>query len=285
MESHSEKQLLILKHMGIDVWKLRGSVVASPEKEGSSNRKIPRQNSENTSIEIPKKAEFHSVDMLDEPSSPEKKLVFSANTAADTRIAIAAGQSQDESVDTTTTPGPTDSTSIKAGQPNQPNQSDEVESETQTPIVERNPIDVICNPDAEWCFVCSSSGERPENEKTLFNAIAFALGLTQSDYSSMWLSGEEDLTDCSDLQSEVRESLASLLEQASPKKVVIFGEQPAQQLIGTDKPLNVLRQEEYRYQGGDSQLVITFGLSHLLSNPLDKSLVWEDLHKASASSA
>jgi DNA polymerase len=58
-----------------------------------------------------------------------------------------------------------------------------------------------------------------------------------------------------------------------PKRLILFGEGPAQALLG--KPLLAARGHVHKVEG--VRAVATFHPRHLIKRPLDKSLVWKDL--------
>ena len=60
---------------------------------------------------------------------------------------------------------------------------------------------------------------------------------------------------------------------AKPKRVLLFGEGPAQALLG--KPLLQARGHVHKIEG--VRTIVTFSARHLIKRPLDKSLAWRDL--------
>ena len=74
-----------------------------------------------------------------------------------------------------------------------------------------------------------------------------------------------------------REACAEIARQhirlAKPKRVLLFGEGPAQALLG--KPLLQARGHVHKIEG--VRTIVTFSARHLIKRPLDKSLAWRDL--------
>ena len=279
MESHSEKQLLLLKRMGIDVWKQRRPRHEGLEKTPASGRIDDRKNPDgsespdlapiSTVISAPRSVDNEQADSNAEPGIAHPSTTFVLKEA-----------SPEGYVAETTQPEPVSSPAVVTeSAEKEARKHGERKSENLSSSNSSRELEVHCQPNADWCFVTAAVGDSPGEEKKLFEAIVFALGLESSDYSLLWIGDEKYLDSQSNPQSAVKESLTSLLEQSRPKIIVIFGGQPARHLIGTDKPISILREEVYRYQGGKSQLVVTFGLSHMLANPSDKALVWSDLQK------
>ncbi len=63
------------------------------------------------------------------------------------------------------------------------------------------------------------------------------------------------------------------IQLAKPKRLLLFGEGPAQALLG--KPLPMARGHVLKIEG--VRAVVTFHPRHLINRPLDKSLAWKDL--------
>lgn len=263
MGSHSNKQLVILKTMGVEVWKLRHSseVVELPDSEytvtvSSPSENIPNQvvTSSSKQPNFPATAEPAEID-----SNPDVAFVERKNLASQSEEIA----NPDQGVTSSTT--------------------NVVQSNSGTEVG-RKVVDwhtsVSRQSGAKWCFVCAMSNENTAAEKKLFDAIAFALELVPSDYHVIQSFPMTEEISESTVVSGIKECLPSVIEEEQPSHVVIFGEELAQFLIETDKPIDVLRSESYRYQGGKSSLYITFGLDHLLTHPSDKLFAWQDLVKA-----
>jgi DNA polymerase len=63
------------------------------------------------------------------------------------------------------------------------------------------------------------------------------------------------------------------IQLATPKRLLLLGEGPAQALLG--KPLPQARGHIHKIEG--VRAVVTFHPRHLINRPLDKSLAWKDL--------
>jgi len=79
------------------------------------------------------------------------------------------------------------------------------------------------------------------------------------------------------MTAQDREACAEIARQhirlAKPKRVLLFGEGPAQALLG--KPLLQARGHVHKIEG--VRTIVTFSARHLIKRPLDKSLAWKDL--------
>ena len=248
MTSHTKKQAIILKTMGVDVWKLRrpseSLETAEPENALTSSQ---------SGIDLPNPVVRVPTDQISVSGSH----VLDANA----NVADVAGSGTFE-----------------------PNLNLNSGDQSVPEIIDWRAL-VNCQAGAKWCFVCAHSKEDFSTETKLFDAIAFALGLSESDYHviqafAMLEEGSESGAMCG-----IKKGLSSLIEEESPSRIVVFGEGLAQFLIDTDKPLDILRSENYRYQGGKSSLVVTYDLNHLLAQPFDKLFVWQDLVKAKNTSS
>ncbi len=255
MNSHSEKQTAILKTMGVEVWKLRHPTNVL-EVTASS-----RQRSE---------AVTSNVDVSDQSA------VFSVATH-NTTTAIKEQTSNFENEE-----------AVK-------HNHDSFDAAVQSPKsdVEKSNFDANAGTEAvdwlatvsrrtgaKWCFVYALSDDHAIAETNLFEAIRFALGLSQSDCHVIEAIAVSQACSEADAERGIKNSLSALIEEERPANIMVLGEELAQFLIETDKPLDVLRSESYRYQGGASGLYVTYGLKHLLAHPLDKRFVWQDLVKA-----
>lgn len=72
-----------------------------------------------------------------------------------------------------------------------------------------------------------------------------------------------------------RATIRALLENQSPKVMIIFGEHLAQTIL---PQADVLSEELHTFE--NIPCVATFNLAHLLLNPLDKGLAWRNLCQA-----
>jgi uracil-DNA glycosylase family 4 len=79
------------------------------------------------------------------------------------------------------------------------------------------------------------------------------------------------------MSSAEREACAEIarrhIQLAQPKRLLLFGDGPAQALLG--KPLPLARGHVHKIEG--VRAVVTFHPRHLINRPLDKSLAWKDL--------
>lgn len=73
-------------------------------------------------------------------------------------------------------------------------------------------------------------------------------------------------------------TLAELLENKTPKVLIVFGEALAQTLLLNATPISVL--EENSHALNNIPCIVTFSLAHLLEHPLDKGVAWQRLCQA-----
>jgi uracil-DNA glycosylase len=136
------------------------------------------------------------------------------------------------------------------------------ESALEEPAIE-NPssaaviqYEITMSQDKQWAFVCESDMavglDTGTPQITLFNNILQALSIEKP--SKMQAVGVVDV-------------------QAN--MIVAMGESVAQVLLNTQEPLENLRGKLHPI--GNTQLLATCDLMHLLNNPLEKAQVWHDL--------
>ena len=140
-------------------------------------------------------------------------------------------------------------------------------------------VEVSICPDASWLFVCEWSSDN-RAESRLYDAILFALDLTREQVSSLFAVPTE--ADSGSPEAPSR-ALKTALESMDSQIIVVLGESLAQSLLGTEKPVELLRGEVCRFQSFDNGLVISYGLSRLLRDPEKKALLWHDLQRAGSS--
>ncbi len=116
--------------------------------------------------------------------------------------------------------------------------------------------EITISQDKQWAFICKISmpaGRMDTGlQSTLFNNILHALSIEKP--------SKMQVASIADVQARV---------------IIAMGESVAQALLNTQEPLENLRGKLHAI--GHMQLVATCDLAHLLSNPLDKAKVWQDL--------
>lgn len=145
------------------------------------------------------------------------------------------------------------------------------------------------NLDAEWLII----GESPElNEPhqsqpytadsgILIDQMLKSVGLEnpRTDAHIINVIKHSFVSNSSD-SSELNKMLTTLIEQVSPKVVVIVGQLSAQNLLQTKEPLARLRSKPHQIPVINIPAIVTYYPTYLLSKPLDKRKTWEDLKLA-----
>jgi len=80
--------------------------------------------------------------------------------------------------------------------------------------------------------------------------------------------------------AQLNQILIGKIQQIKPKIVLVVGQIAAQNLLKTKEPLIRLRAKQQTLPDTRIPLVVTYYPSYLLSKPLDKRKVWEDLKLA-----
>lgn len=143
----------------------------------------------------------------------------------------------------------------------QPPQPDSVQIQQSTASV--MPMDnvVKASPKAYWMFF---GGELKGDAEQLFQNIVRALGLSRDEW--VWKSPND------------APSKKSLPEVHVPIVALAFGASAAQTITGERDPLPQLRETILAlHSEEDIPVVATFDLNQLVSKPVDKALLWQDL--------
>lgn len=109
--------------------------------------------------------------------------------------------------------------------------------------------------------------------RRLLDAILFCLQLSTEDLHLVNLCH----TTASKPLPGLSDSLKTLMDGHQPAVIVLMGQQGAQSLLATDKPLSALRQQQYKLGGDHCILKITHSLNDLLQHPERKAEVWRDV--------
>lgn len=141
------------------------------------------------------------------------------------------------------------------------------ESACEKPAIEKSSsvteiqYEITMSEDKHWAFVCEVGipADRMDidSQDTLFKNILRALSIEKH--------SRIQVTNLADVQVRI---------------IIAMGESVAQALLNTQQPLETLRGKLHLL--GPTQLLVTYGLTHLLNNPLDKAKVWQDLCLASS---
>jgi DNA polymerase III psi subunit len=111
-------------------------------------------------------------------------------------------------------------------------------------------VEIYQSEDSTWVFVCSASRIDTSSQSMLLNNIFAALQIKPKKYDG----------DLAAIQSKV---------------IVAMGESVAQILLNTQDSLENLRGKLHML--GNSKLIASNDLAHLLANPQDKAKLWQDL--------
>lgn len=77
-----------------------------------------------------------------------------------------------------------------------------------------------------------------------------------------------------------RPYLRRQIELISPRVIVALGAIAAQNLLQNDTPIGRMRGGQYRYEGSEIPVVVTYHPAYLLRSPRQKRKVWQDLQMA-----
>ena len=83
-----------------------------------------------------------------------------------------------------------------------------------------------------------------------------------------------------DSVAELNQLLTKKILEIKPKVILVVGQLSAQNLLQSKEPLARLRAKALKHPGTDTDMVVTYYPSYLLSKPMDKRKAWEDLKLA-----
>lgn len=75
------------------------------------------------------------------------------------------------------------------------------------------------------------------------------------------------------------EAVEETLQSVRPAFILCMGDAAARQLLLSDQPFHILRNQVYQYGADLTPLVVTYHPEHLLLNPADKRGAWADLQR------
>lgn len=81
---------------------------------------------------------------------------------------------------------------------------------------------------------------------------------------------------------ELNKILSGKIAEIKPKMILVVGQLSAQNLLQSKEPLARLRAKPQKHAETDTDIVVTYYPSYLLSKPSDKRKAWEDLKLAMA---
>ncbi len=79
---------------------------------------------------------------------------------------------------------------------------------------------------------------------------------------------------------ELNQILSNKILEIKPKIVLVVGQLSAQNLLQSKEPLARLRAKAQKHPQSDTNIVVTYYPSYLLSKPMDKRKAWDDLKLA-----
>lgn len=112
---------------------------------------------------------------------------------------------------------------------------------------------LIVSGDTQWAFILAP--QQSKEAEALFQNMLKAISINVS--------------------QDIVGAQASLLNQYTPKVIVVMGEVEAQQLLNDQQTLEQLRGKTHAYE--NVSVITTYTASHLLQHWQDKAKAWEDL--------
>jgi len=79
---------------------------------------------------------------------------------------------------------------------------------------------------------------------------------------------------------ELNQILSQKIKEIKPKMILIVGQLSAQNVLQSKEPLARLRGKAHKHPETDTNIVVTYYPTHLLSKPSDKRKAWDDLKLA-----
>ena len=274
MNRHSERQLEILRKIGVDVWKFREDVAEVDEVakgDASANTAITAETAE--VAESAKIAEPETpADSLGSEAHDYVERATESSPASVAESVAAFAQSVDESL-------------IPIEQ--------EVSACRKCGLHQSRTHTVFgCgSPDANWLFIGEAPGQNEDLQGEpfvgragkLLDKIIAALGMEREQVfiANVLKCRPPDNRD--PLPGEIEQCEPYLHRQLAvikPKVIVALGRISAQALLKTNEPLSKLRGSVHRYGPDNIPLVVTYHPAYLLRSPGQKAKVWEDLWQA-----
>lgn len=148
-------------------------------------------------------------------------------------------------------------------------------SEPEKPAISQNiaPIQyqITVSQDKHWAFICMPA------DRTVINLDAASPACTALTESSGKLLN--NILQALHIEKSTKTQVESVAD-IHAKIIVAMGESVVKALLNTQQSLDNMRGELHPI--GDSKLIATYDLAHLLDKPLDKAKVWQDLCLARA---
>ena len=149
------------------------------------------------------------------------------------------------------------------------------------------------NPDADWLFVGEAPGQHEDLQGQpfvgragkLLDMMIAALGMEREE---VFIANVLKCRPPGNRDPQPREIeqcepyLHRQLARIRPKVIVALGRISAQALLKTDEPLGKLRGRVHQYGADNIPLVATYHPAYLLRSPEQKAKAWEDLWRARA---
>ena len=279
MSNHAERQLEILRKIGVEVWQFRGVETGAavepepeprPEPQALAGRDVAAPAAQST----------------DAPAAEQRPAQQSAQTPpppvvggdADESIDAPAAQSTNAPADESLAPIEREVSACRKCELHQ--------SRTHT-------VFGCGNPDADWLFVGEAPGQHEDLQGQpfvgragkLLDMMIAALGMERE---QVFIANVLKCRPPGNRDPQPREIeqcepyLHRQLARIRPKVIVALGRISAQALLKTDEPLGKLRGRVHQYGADNIPLVATYHPAYLLRSPEQKAKAWEDLWRARA---
>ena len=264
MSNHAERQLEILRKIGVEVWQFRG-VETGPAVE-------PEPESEPQALAGRDVAPVGQ--STDAPAAEQQP----AQAPPPAVMGGDAAQSTDAPADESLAPIEREVSACRKCELHQ--------SRTHT-------VFGCGNPDADWLFVGEAPGQHEDLQGQpfvgragkLLDMMIAALGMERE---QVFIANVLKCRPPGNRDPQPREIeqcepyLHRQLARIRPKVIVALGRISAQALLKTDEPLGKLRGRVHQYGADNIPLVATYHPAYLLRSPEQKAKAWEDLWRARA---
>ena len=276
MSNHAERQLEILRKIGVEVWQFRGV------ETGAAVEPEPRPEPQ----ALAGRDAAPAGQSIDAPAAEQRPAQQSAQTPPPPVV----GGDADESTDAPAA----ESTNAPADESLAPIER-EVSACRKCELHQSRTHTVFgCgNPDADWLFVGEAPGQHEDLQGQpfvgragkLLDMMIAALGMERE---QVFIANVLKCRPPGNRDPQPREIeqcepyLHRQLARIRPKVIVALGRISAQALLKTDEPLGKLRGRVHQYGADNIPLVATYHPAYLLRSPEQKAKAWEDLWRARA---
>ena len=273
MSDHAERQLEILRKIGVEVWQFRGVETGPtvepepeprPEPQALTGRDVAAPVGQSTDAPVEQRA----------AQTPPPVVGGDADESTDAPAAESTNAPADESL----APIEREVSACRKCELHH--------SRTHT-------VFGCGNPDADWLFVGEAPGQHEDLQGQpfvgragkLLDMMIAALGMEREQVfiANVLKCRPPGNRDPQPQEIEQCEPyLHRQLARIRPKVIVALGRISAQALLKTDEPLGKLRGRVHQYGADNIPLVATYHPAYLLRSPEQKAKAWEDLWRARA---